>query len=113
MVRKSRSVCGNRTCAGGTQMATAQVSTISMLPVAVINPRCMRERYGSQSVCVFVCYHANCYIPCFYVENTVSWVLCGVFQVCNVCFFFAENAMFKSSGAFADLCGLPCSLTSS
>ena len=40
----------------------------------VINPRCMREGYGSQSVCVcvFVCYHANCYIPHFCVDSKVS-----------------------------------------
>ena len=35
----------------------------------VINPRRMRDGYGSRSVCVClsvclsVCYHANCYIP--------------------------------------------------
>ena len=33
----------------------------------IINPRRMREGYGSRSVCVCVCvsvcYHASCYIP--------------------------------------------------
>ena len=35
----------------------------------IINPRRMREGYGSRSVCVCVCvclsvcYHTNCYIP--------------------------------------------------
>ena len=43
--------------------------------VFIINPRRMREGYGSRSVCkwvsVCVCYRASCYIPVLYVENKV------------------------------------------
>ena len=37
----------------------------------IINPRRMREGYGSRSVCVSVCYHASCYIPHLRVQTAV------------------------------------------
>ena len=43
-----------------------------MLPMTIIiNPRRMREGYCSRSVCVSVCYHANCYIPHLRVQSAV------------------------------------------
>ena len=48
-------------------------------------------------MCVFVCYHASCYIPNFYVENKVSkgslWHFPDLERVA-----FAENTLLKSSG---------------
>ena len=45
-------------------------------------------------VCVCVRYHANCYIPHFFVEIQVSLG----FPCCMHCVDLAENALFKSSG---------------
>ena len=36
-----------------------------------INPRRMREGYGSWFVCLSVCYHASCYIPRLRVQFAV------------------------------------------
>ena len=38
---------------------------------AIINPQRMREGYGSWFVCLSVCYHASCYIPCLRVQFAV------------------------------------------
>ena len=71
---------------------------------AFINPQHMREGYGSLfvcvSVCMSVCYHASCYIPCLYVENTVPLSFLQRSQDMH-CVDFVENALFKSSG---DIC---------
>ena len=56
---------------------------VSFIAALLINPRHMREDYGSHCVClcgylcvcvcvcVCVCYHASCYIPRLYIENKV------------------------------------------
>ena len=40
----------------------------------LVNPRRMREGYGSRSVCVClsVCYRTSCYIPHLYVQSEAS-----------------------------------------
>ena len=60
----------------------------------------MCEGYGSSSVCVCVCYHANCYMPGLYDANKVPLGFLQHFQGMNG-MDFAENASFKSSG---DIC---------
>ena len=73
---------------------------------AFINPRHMREGYGSLSVCVSVCvclsvcYHASCYIPRLYIEITVPLSFLWCSQDMH-CVDFIENTSFKSSG---DIC---------
>ncbi len=42
-----------------------------VINILVINPRRMREGYGSRSVCECVCYRATSYIPGLQVSNTV------------------------------------------
>ena len=49
------------------------------------------------SVCLCVCYHANCYIPHFFVKFQVSLGFPWCFQLMH-CVDFAKNALFKSSG---------------
>ena len=66
----------------------------------IVNPRRMREGYGSRSVCESVCYRASGYIPRLYVENNVPLGFLWRFQVMH-CVAFVENALFKSSG---DIC---------
>ena len=43
--------------------------------LCIVNPRRMREGYGSRSVCLSVClsvcYHASCYIPRLRVQTAV------------------------------------------
>ena len=64
----------------------------------VINPRHMLEGYGSCSVCVCVCYHANCYIrSLFFVKIKVSVGFPCCFQFLHYV-DFAETTLFKSSG---------------
>ena len=84
--------------------------TITSVPIvafdsSVINPRRMREGYGSRfvcvsvylCVCVCVCYHTSCYIPRLYVENKVPLDFLWRFQYMNWVDFI-EIALFKSSG---------------
>ena len=77
----------------------------------VINPRRMREGYGSRSVCVCVCL---CVCVCYHVRqllhtdaNKAPLGFSRHFQSMN-CVDFVENASFKSSGNinFADHHGL-------
>ena len=67
----------------------------------LINPRRIREGYGSCSMyeCVCVCYHASCYmyIPGLYDINTVPLGFLRHLQGMH-CVDFIENASFKSSG---------------
>ena len=49
------------------------------------------------SVCLCVYYHANCYIPHFFVKIQVSLGFPWCFQLMH-CVDFAKNALFKSSG---------------
>ena len=62
-----------------------------------------REGYDNSSVCVSVCYQANCHILGLYVQNKVplgfSWQLQP-----TICVDFVENGLFKSSG---DICWPP------
>ena len=82
-------------------MYTVDLATASFVLTVVINPRRMREGYGSRFVsvyvCVCVCYRASCYIPRLYVESRVplGFLCCSQRMYC-VDFF--ENALFKSSG---------------
>ena len=78
---------------GLTGVARAYISSYGSR--VLINPRSMREGYGSRSVCV--CYHANCYIPCFFIKIQVSLGFLCCFQWMH-CVDFTENALFKSSG---------------
>ena len=62
----------------------------------------MREGFGSCFLCVSVCYHARCYIPCLRVQTAVLqgslWRSKRI-----VCVDFAEKALFSSFGVIADL----------
>ena len=76
----------------------------------LINPRRMREGYGSRSVCVYVCVCVcvyvcvtSCYIPVLYDANKVSLGFLRHFQGMH-CMDFVENASFKKSG---DICWPP------
>ena len=79
-----------------------------MINNLVVNPRRMREGYGSRfvcvcvcvSVCVCVCYHTSCYIPHLYIDIKVPLGFLWRFQDTH-CVDFIENALFKSSG---DIC---------
>ena len=64
-----------------------------------INPRHTCEGYSSHfiSVCVCVCYHADCYVPGLYIENKVPLDILWHFQEMN-CVNFVENALFKRFG---------------
>ena len=81
---------------------------ITATPHIIFSPWCMRKGYCSRSVCVCVCvcvclsicYHTNCYIPCFIAEIQVSLGFPCCFQRIH-CVDFAGNALFKSSG---DIC---------
>ena len=70
----------------------------------IVNPRRMREGYGSlrvsRCVCLSVCYLASCFIPRLYVENMVPLSFLWPSQDMH-CVDFVEIALFKSSG---DIC---------
>ena len=63
----------------------------------VINPRRMREGYGSWFVCLSVCYHASCYIPRLRVQFAVLQGSLWRSQF-MICVDFSENALFSSFG---------------
>ena len=44
----------------------------------------MCKGYGSHHVCLFVCYHANCYISHYKSKMRYHRVLCGVFKIYTV-----------------------------
>ena len=52
----------------------------------IINPRRMREGYGSRfvCVCVSVCYRTSCYIPRLYVQLRHHRVPCRLLKLCIV-----------------------------
>ena len=80
----------------------------------VINPRCMREGYGSQSVCVCVCLSVTTLTATYLIFTSIVRclrVLYGVFQICSV-WLLLKILLFKSSLSFADHRSLPRSLTS-
>ena len=63
-------------CADGFAQECFIITTCSCLPYnrklwRGFKPQRMREGYGSLCVCLYVCYHASCLIPCLYVENKV------------------------------------------
>ena len=62
-----------------------------------INPRRMREGYGSWSVCLSVCYHASCYIPRLRVQFAMLQGSLWRSQF-MICVDFSENALFASFG---------------
>ena len=74
-----------------------QIASLPAVATAFINPRRMREGYGSRSVCVSVCYHASCYIPRLRVQTAV---LQGSLWRSErmICVDFAENVLFSSFG---------------
>ena len=93
-------------------MALAQATSACTVPVPVhvlykymcihhacslINPRRMREGYGSRSVRVSVCFHASGYIPHLRVQTAV---LQGSLWRSErmICVDFAENILFSSFG---------------
>ena len=72
---------------------------IIILCISLTLGACMREGYGSRSVCVCVCvcYHASCYIPGLYDANKAPLGFSRHLQGMN-CVDFVENASFKSFG---------------
>ena len=78
----------------------------------IINPRHMREGYGSHSVCV--CLSVTMLAATHLVFT--SKVRClrvpyGIFQICNV-WLLLKMLCSKVLASFADHCSLPCSLMS-
>ena len=69
--------------------------SISVIMHCIINPRRMREGYGSRSVCVRAC-------VCVYVESRMPLAfLC--YSPRMYCVDFVENVLFKSSGEISVL----------
>ena len=63
--------------------------------INIINPQ--RMQLYSRSMCVYVYYHASCYIPGLYDANKGAIRLFTAFLKYE-CVNFIENALFKSSG---------------
>ena len=118
--------CWHQQTSDGNKKVAGQCSyTVEfLLCVHLINPRRMRHRvtvvilcvcvcislvprhpnlFGvpgdeAMCICLSVCYHEICCLPCFYVANKVLWGFLWSFQR----FYrlaFPEQASFKSSGA--------------
>ena len=56
----------------GGQRSTLHVLSISVSELTIFNPRCMREGYGSCSVCVYVCL-----LPCYLLHTSFASPKCG------------------------------------
>ena len=63
--------------------------------INIINPQ--RMQLYTRSLCVYVYYHASCYIPGLYDANKGAIRLFTAFLKYE-CVNFIENALFKSSG---------------
>ena len=73
---------------------------VCTLFLRLINPRCMREDYGSRSVCECVCV---CLLPCYLLHTSFLYLKYRVVRLLTACMTLycvdlAENAPFKGSG---------------